>query len=151
MRLGSEGAGNLPGFDIFNRRNQHMKNETLKSIGAVMAGFATLVILSIATDAVLEKAGIMKTDPFNDNPVWLIALVAGYRTIFSTFGCYLTARMAPNKPMKHAMILGAIGVVLTTIGMIAMWDVPPHWYPISLVILTLPAAWLGGKLALPKP
>ena len=22
-----------------------------------------------------------------------------------------------------------------------------NWYPISLIVLTLPAAWLGGKLA----
>jgi hypothetical protein len=49
--------------------------------------------------------------------------------------------------MIHAMILGIIGVVLTIVGLIAMWDVPPRWYPVSLIILTLPAAWLGGKMA----
>jgi hypothetical protein len=67
--------------------------------------------------------------------------------IFSTFGCYLSARLAPNRPMKHAIILGVIGVVLTIVGLIAMWDIPPRWYPVSLIVLTLPAAWLGGKLA----
>lgn len=127
-----------------------MKNETLKSIVALIAGFAALVILSIATDTVLEKAGIMKIDPFNDNPVWLILIIIGYRTAYSIFGCYLAARLAPKNPMKHALILGAIGVVLTTIGTIVMWDVPPHWYPISLAVLTMPAAWVGGRLGLRK-
>lgn len=127
-----------------------MKMETLKSIGAVIAGFALLVILSMTTDIILEKAGIMKTEPFVENPVWLIAIIILYRTIFNTIGCYLTARLAPNKPMKHAIILGIIGVVLTIVGLIAMWDIPPRWYPISLIVLTLPAAWLGGKMAIKK-
>lgn len=127
-----------------------MKRQTLKSIGAIIAGFAILVILSIVTDSILEKTGIMKTEPFNENPVWLIAIIILYRTIFNTFGCYLTARLAPNKPMRHAIILGVIGVVLTIVGLIAMWDIPPRWYPISLIVLTLPAAWLGGKMAIKK-
>ena len=127
-----------------------MKKETLKSIGAVIAGFAALAILSTITDSILQKAGIMKTEPFDENLVWLIAIIVAYRTIFNTLGCYLTARLAPSKPMKHAIILGIIGFVLTIVGMIVMWHLPPHWYPISLVVLTLPAAWLGGKIFLLK-
>lgn len=127
-----------------------MKKETLKSIGAVVAGFFALVILSVITDSILEKTGIMKTEPFVENPIWLIVIIILYRTIFNTFGCYLTARLAPNKPMKHAIILGIIGVVLTIVGLIAMWDIPPRWYPIFLIVLTLPAAWLGGKMETKK-
>lgn len=125
-----------------------MKKDTLKSIGAIIAGFALLVILSIIMDSILEKTGVMKTEPFNENPVWLILIIILYRTIFNSFGCYLTARLAPNKPMKHAIILGIIGVVLTIVGLITMWDIPPRWYPISLIVLTLPAAWFGGKMAI---
>lgn len=125
-----------------------MKKETLKSIGAVVAGFAALVILSTITDGILQQAGIMKTDPFVENPVWLIALIIAYRTVFSMLGCYLTARLAPSKPMKHTIILGSIGFVLTIAGAIVMWHVPPRWYPISLIILTYPAAWLGGIMAI---
>lgn len=115
---------------------------------AVIVGFAALVILSTITDSVLEKAVVMKTQPFVENPVWVIAIVILYRTIFNTLGCYLTARIAPNKPAKHAMVLGVVCVVLTIGGLIVMWDIPPRWYPISLMVLTLPAAWLGGKMAI---
>jgi MFS family permease len=101
-------------------------------------------------DIILQKTGIMKTEPFDENPVWLIAIIVAYRTIFNTLGCYLTARLAPRKPMKHAIILGIIVFVLTIVGMIVMWHLPPHWYPISLAVLTLPAAWLGGKMAIKK-
>lgn len=124
-----------------------MKKEILKSIGAVIAGFAAVVILSIITDSVLEKTGVMKTEPFDENPAWLIAIIVAYRTIYNGFGCYLAARLAPGKPMKHAIILGIIGFVLTIVGLIVMWHVPPRWYPVSLAVLTLPAAWLGGKIA----
>jgi|SRR5690554_1819785 len=125
-----------------------MNKTVLKSIGAIVAGFATIVILSITTDIILEKAGIMITEPFAKNPVWLIVIIIAYRTVFNTLGCYLAGRLAPTKPMKHAIILGIIGVVLTTVGLIVMWDVPPRWYPITLILLTMPAAWLGGKLFL---
>lgn len=125
-----------------------MKKDTLKSIGAIFAGFVILVILSIVTDSILQKAGIMKTEPFADNPVWLIIIIIAYRTVFNTFGCYLTARLSPHKPMKHAIILGTIGVVFAIVGLVVMWHVPPRWYPITLVILTLPSAWLGGYLFL---
>lgn len=121
-------------------------NSTLKSIGAILAGFITLVILSIATDMILETTGLMQTNPFDANPWWLIVIVIIYRNVYSTAGCYLAARLAPNKPMRHAMILGSIGFVLTIVGAIAMWDVPPHWYPLTLATLALPSAWLGGKL-----
>lgn len=127
-----------------------MKKATFKSIGAVIAGFALLVILSMITDSILEKTGVMKTQPFSDNPVWLIVIIVLYRTVFNTLGCYLAARLAPNNPMKHAIILGVIGVVLTIAGLIAMWDIPPRWYPVSLIVLTLPAAWLGGRMAIKK-
>jgi len=121
-------------------------NTTFKSIGAILAGLITLVILSIATDVILETTGLMQIDPFDANPWWLIVIVIIYRNVYSTTGCYLAARLAPNKPMRHAMILGFIGFVLTIVGAIVMWDVPPHWYPITLAVLALPGAWLGGKL-----
>jgi len=50
-----------------------------------------VLILSVLTDSILEKTGVMKTDPFVENPVWLIVIIILYRTIFSTIGCYLTA------------------------------------------------------------
>ena len=123
-----------------------MKNPIFKSIIAILAGFATGIILSIGTDIILEQTGIMKTQPFSDNPMWLIAIVVFYRTVYNVTGCYVTARLAPNRPMLHAMLIGYIGLGLGIAGAIVMWDVPPHWYPIALIVLTLPSAWLGGKL-----
>jgi len=127
-----------------------MKPAILKSTGAIVAGIAVGVILSTATDNIFERTGIMKTDPFDGNPTWLIMLVVAYRTIFNIAGAYLTARLAPFKPMKHIIILGMIGLVFSVAGTIVMWQIPPHWYSISLDLLAFPSAWLGGKIAIKK-
>lgn len=126
-----------------------MKKQTLKSIGAVLAGFVLVVILSIVSDLLFVKTEIMK-QPFNLNSTFFIVFVVFYRSLFSTIGSFLTAKLAPSNPMKHAMIGGFIGLVLSIIGAITMWDTPPRWYAIALVITALPSAWLGGKLFLIK-
>jgi hypothetical protein len=79
----------------------------------------------------------------NDN-----ALALAYRLVYSVFGCYLTARVAPRAPLVHAMVLGAIGVVLSSVGAVAAirMDLGPAWYPLSLVATALPSAWIGGAL-----
>jgi hypothetical protein len=50
--------------------------------------------------------------------------------------------------MKHALILGGIGVLLSAAGAIATadMDLGPAWYAWSLVAISLPAAWIGAKL-----
>jgi hypothetical protein len=124
-----------------------MANTTWKSIGAIAAGFVLGMVLSVATDVILEKTGFMKTQPFSDNASWVIVIIILYRTIYNILGCYLAAKLAPGRPMRHAMIIGVIGFVLCIAGAIVMWDVPPRWYSVWLIILVLPAAWLGGRLA----
>jgi uncharacterized membrane protein len=120
-----------------------------QSIVAVLAGILVTVVLSIGTDAVMHAAGIFpKLGQSMSDPLFLLATV--YRTVFSVVGAYITARLAPNRPMQHALVLGAVGVVLGTVGAVATWNrVPPlgpHWYPVALVALSLPQCWLGGKL-----
>lgn len=123
-----------------------MKKTFLKSTGAIAAGFFAAAILSIVTDVILQQSGVMKTEPFSDNPSWLILLVIVYRFIYNTAGCYIAALLAPNKPMRHAMIIGYIGLVLSILGAVVMWDKAVAWYNISIILIALPCAWIGGKL-----
>ena len=65
-------------------------------------------------------------------------------------GCYLTAKLSPNKPMKHVMIIGIIGTVLSILGSFTMWDKAIPFYNMAIILISLPAAWLGGQLFLKK-
>lgn len=122
-----------------------MKRNLLKSTWAVLAGFIFVVVVSIVTDIILTKTGLMK-QPFHLNTTSFIAFVVLYRCLYGITGSYLTAKLAPGKPMKHAIIGGIVGLIIATIGTIAMWDKSPHWYPLALMITALPCAWLGAKL-----
>jgi hypothetical protein len=78
----------------------------------------------------------------------LFAWATIYRTIYAVFASYLTARLAPNRPMWHAMVGAGIGMLLGTAGAVATWnkDLGPHWYPVALVIVGIPCAWIGAKI-----
>jgi hypothetical protein len=120
-----------------------------RSIGAVVAGFVAVVILSLGTDVVLHATGVFPPlgQPVSDA---LLLLATVYRTAFAIAGCYLTARLAPDRPMRHAMVGGVIGLVLSTVGAVVTWNkgpaFGPHWYPLALIATALPCAWAGGKI-----
>lgn len=118
-----------------------------RSVWAVVAGFLVVVVLSTATDAVLHAAGIFPALGKSMSN-GLFALATAYRTLFGILGSYVTARVAPNKPMRHSLIGAAIGTVIATIGAIATWnmDLGPRWYPIALILTAFPIGWLGAKL-----
>ncbi|MEO8067241.1 MAG: hypothetical protein ABI599_06075 [Flavobacteriales bacterium] len=120
-----------------------MKPTIWKSIGAVLAGFLTAAVLSTAMDAVLHATGVFPEGPDMSNGLY--ALATTYRVLFQVLGGYLTARLAPARPMKHVWILAGIGQVLSLLGIIA-WSVVggPLWYPLALVATAIPSVWLGG-------
>ena len=118
-----------------------------KSIWAVVAGVLFIIVVTTLVDIALHAAGVY---PPWDQPIddGLALLATSYRIVIGVFGAWLTARLAPGKPMKHAMILGYVGVVLGLIGLAATWNagLGPRWYPIALVVLAIPQCWAGGKL-----
>jgi hypothetical protein len=121
----------------------------MRSIGALAAGFLFVVILSLGTDVALHAIGVFPPwgQPVGSAPLLLATI---YRTIFGLAGSYITARLAPNRPMQHALAGGVIGVALSTIGAVVTWnrgaEFGPHWYPVALIVLAMPQSWVGGKL-----
>ncbi len=122
-----------------------------RSIGAVVAGFVVVVILSIGTDKVLSVVGIFPTNG-QVMSSGLFGLATVYRTIYGVLGSYVTALLAPHKPMQHSLIGGAIGLALSIAGAVVTWNhqptLGPHWYPVALIITAMPGAWAGAKLRL---
>jgi hypothetical protein len=120
-----------------------------RSIAAVVAGIMVSVLLELGTDVVLHAVGVFPPwgQPVSDGP---LALAIGYRAVFGVVGSYVAARLAPNGPMLHAMVVGVLGFVAGVAGAIGTWnrgaEFGPHWYPVALILIALPCAWLGGKI-----
>jgi hypothetical protein len=120
-----------------------------RSAWAIVTGFVCVVVLSLITDEILH---VLKVYPPWDEVMSdkLFGLAAAYRAIYNVIGCYVAARLAPARPMRHAMLLGWVGVFVALLGAVATWNhqpsLGPHWYTVALVVLALPCAWVGGKL-----
>jgi hypothetical protein len=126
-----------------------MKNK-LKSIGAVIAGFLTVAVLSTVTDAVLENTGVFpsyENQMTNGSPVWLLLVALAYRSVFAVLGGFVTAKLAPSNAKKLVMILGILGTIGGVVGVIFGWQFGNQWYPVALAITAYPLIWYGGKLA----
>ena len=106
-----------------------------RSTGAVLLGFFVVVILSLGTDEVLH---LLKVYPPWREPMHepgLNCLALSYRMVYSVIGSYIAARFAPRNSMRHAMVLGVVGFILSVPGVIFIIthrDLGPAWYPIAL-------------------
>lgn len=121
--------------------------KVFKSIGAILAGFLTIAVLSIVTDTILEMTHVFP--PLTEKSAdWMLVLALVYRCAYSVLGGYVVARLAPSKPMKHVIILIILGTIVGTLGAVANWDksVGQEWYPVLLVLLSIPAVWWGGRM-----
>jgi hypothetical protein len=120
-----------------------------RSIGAVLAGIVAGVVLTLGTDVVLHATGVFPPwgQPVGDSP---LLLATAYRTVYGILASYIAARLAPDRPMTHALAGGGVGVVASTVGAVVTWNrgpaFGPHWYPLALIVLAMPSAWAGGKL-----
>ena len=124
-----------------------------RSVGAVLAGMLVGIILTIGTDVVLHAIGVFP--PWGQSMVGFdgaLFLATVYRTVYGVAASYIIARLAPDRPMLHALVGGVAGLAVSILGAVATWNkgpaFGPHWYPLSLIVLALPQAWVGGKLRL---
>ena len=122
----------------------------MNSFVSVCLGLLATVALSIGTDAAMHATGVFPQlgTPMSNG---LFALATAYRIVYGIVGGFITARLAKTNPMKHALVLGGIGTLLSILGAVASWNAGPEfgpkWYPVLLIFIALPSCWLGGKLS----
>ena len=121
----------------------------LRSSAAVLLGLFSVFGLSLGTDQVLHVLEVYPPwgQPMYETSLNLLAL--SYRIVYGIVGGYIVARFAPRNPMRHALALGVVGLVLSAAGAITAittMDLGPAWYPIVLALTAVPCAWLGGAL-----
>src|SRR5207249_4547073 len=79
-----------------------------RSVGAVVAGFVVVFVLSVGTDQVLH---VLKVYPPWGEPMAgaLYGMATAYRIVYTILGGYITARLAPDAPVRHALRVGRAG------------------------------------------
>jgi hypothetical protein len=128
-------------------------SRVLRSIGAVLAGMIVGIALTLGTDELLHLTHVFP--PWGDSMAGYdgaLLLATVYRTVYGIAASYITAKLAPHRPLLHAMVGGVLGLLVSIVGAVATWNKEPafgpHWYPLALIVLALPSAWAGGKLRL---
>ena len=117
------------------------RRTTFRSILAILLGLAAVLLLQHGTNKLVRILGVF---PYGDPAAALV-----YRSLYGVLGSYIAAKLAPSGPMRHALDLGCIQLVIfvcSAIILIPMQFFGPVWYYYGLIITALPCAWLGGIL-----
>jgi hypothetical protein len=118
----------------------------VRSILAIVAGFMFIGALARVTGTTLQTAGVFPAvgEPVTD--VARVLLETAYVAVFAITGCWLAALIAPSRPMRHALILGLLGLAFNVIVAVATWGQRPTWAVLLNLALVMPYAWIGGRL-----
>jgi hypothetical protein len=131
----------------------------LRSIGAVVAGFVAASIVMMIIEALngrvfypgLAKAAEGVTDReairaiFASAPVGsLLVVIAGW-ILGGLAGGWVAARIAGRSAVTHGIVLG---VLLTCAGVANNMALPPPlWFWVASLIVLLPSAYVGARIA----
>ncbi len=116
----------------------------------MLAGFMATFLLSVGMDAAMHLSGWFP--PFGQ-PMSevLFIFAAGYRGLFTIAGGYVTASLAPDRPMVHAGVLATIGLLAGSAGLLAYYQSDsvafgPAWYAYSIPLMAIPCVLAEGAL-----
>ena len=114
-----------------------------RSIIAVLVGMVVGIAITLSTDEILHIVGVFP--PWGASMVGFdgaLLLATAYRTVYGTLASYITGRLAPDRPLTHALVGGFLGFVVSIAGAVATWNkgpaFGPHWYPLALIVLAMP-------------
>lgn len=117
-----------------------------KSIRAVVVGFILVGVLAVAADFIVHAAAPHAYDAKGrTESLAVLVLALLYTPAFGVVGGYVTARLAPGNPQRHALVLGVLGLLFSVPVVMAHWDDAPAWFHIVSLLTVVPAACLGGS------
>jgi peptidoglycan/LPS O-acetylase OafA/YrhL len=117
-----------------------------RSVIAVLAGYAAMSVLVVATTAALTKLWPSSSEEDQPTPAY-IAVNLAYSSLFAAAGGYVTSALARRSPLGHSIALAGLVLVLGAIYSIqSSGGKQPRWYLALLPVLSAGGATAGGYI-----
>jgi hypothetical protein len=125
----------------------------MRSIAVVIVGFITLSVslyaMQGAGTAILRQMhpDLPATVSIVNYSTLTRLLWIAWETMSMVAAGFVTARLAGSSHVVHATVMGAIQAIVTLWAMLSVPNDEPLWFWLTGIVLMIPAAWLGGRLA----
>lgn len=126
-------------------------------VKAIIVGLLVDVVGSVVVGMVLGVlAAIIAISKGGASPETLAALRANVlvkalglvgTTFFTALGGYVAARLSKPNGVKNAVAVGILSLAITIVLAAVMPGVTPKWKLIVGLLVTVPAAFIGGQIA----
>jgi uncharacterized membrane protein len=119
-----------------------------RSILAIVVGFVLTGALNIGTNAVFAAVApdLVPRPGTPTTNTGVLLVICAYVALFGILGCYVTARLAPSHPMRHALIMGGLALAMSIRVTISAWNDAPAWFNVYNLLAVMPYAFIGGRI-----
>ena len=115
---------------------------------ALLAGFAAMAILIAAATAALTKFVPEWTAAPGQPRAGYLFVNLGYSLAAAMFGGSITAWVAQENPLIHALALALIVLLLSALSALQQRGQQPIWFQLLMIVVTPAGVILGGLLRL---
>jgi hypothetical protein len=118
-----------------------------RTILAIIGGLFVTLGLAVGRDELVRLAARASFSVSEmDTGSGLLMFIFIYTFVAGVAGGYSAASLAPDRPKIHALVLGFLGVTVSVPSTVKLWSAAPAWYHVLLLLLMVPAAWIGGEI-----
>jgi hypothetical protein len=121
---------------------------TLYAFLALLAGFATMAVLAMASAALIARLTPGWASAQGRPGPGYVFVSLGTSFLAAAAGGYVTALAARANPLYHVLVLGIVALVLTAISTLQSRGRQPIWYQLALVVVAPLGVLAGGLLRL---
>ncbi len=116
--------------------------------GALVFGVESLSTLLHPLPAGLDPRNVAQMRDYIESggvPITGLLMVVFAYAVGAFGGAFVASKLAPNRGLMPALVIGQISLVFVIINLITF----PHpiWMMLASVLVPLPSAWYGGKVA----
>lgn len=118
----------------------------VRSVLAVVAGYASMAAVVIALSVILKKAAPKWVGSAGSPNAMYVVTNLIYSLAAAVLGGYIAAAIGSRAPLAHACALAGIVFLLAIVSMVQMGDKQPRWYQVALIIVGTAGTIVGGLL-----